>query len=331
MTLSELITSTTALLTRSGSNRVSDLDIRTACLQIINHFASLIADIIPDWTNALTFQTDGSDAGKYCKYNGKLYETKVDNNINNAPPSSGTENTYWIEVSASQSAAIPEWAAGIYGPGLVIVFHNHSTAGRGLYVLIEPSRPFASSNIETEITAEQWERLGDDGGGGGTGGSAIDETYADIAAMLADQANQTQDALYFVTDASADATVDAGWAVYQKLVASTAAIGDYRKLSEEESLDALTNGTTLTAGTAVKFDKSRTYGVPTACTGNITLDTTDFRDNVPQRMIHNDASSPTLDAAFLLIAGSYITGVDNYIYFDPITTSKVLVTISHEI
>jgi hypothetical protein len=251
MTLNELNTSINTLLTRVGSNRINGSDVLTAVQQVISYFATQISEIIPEWEDSLTFQTDGSDAGKYCVYpdtNGKkrIWETVGDDNINNLPPSNPatTSNAYWSEVSASATAAIPEWAAGVYGPGLVIVFHNHSIDGRGLYALIEPTRPFASSNIETEITAGDWERIG----GTATGGPAIDEEYADIAAMLADQANQEQDALYFVADASADATVDADWALYQKLAASTGAIGDYRKLSEKESLDVVLNvlGTTLT-------------------------------------------------------------------------------------
>jgi hypothetical protein len=253
MTLNELNTSINTLLTRVGSNRITGSDILTAVQQVISYFATQISEIIPEWEDTLTFQTDGSDAGKYCVYpdtNGKqrIWETVGDDNINNLPPSNPatTSNAFWAEVSASATAAIPEWAAGVYGPGLVIVFHNHTTDGRGLYVLIEPTRPYASSNIETEITAGDWERIG--GTSTGTGGPAIDAEYANIAAMLADQANQEQDALYFVADASADATVDADWALYQKLAASTGAIGDYRKLSEKESLDVVLNvlATTLT-------------------------------------------------------------------------------------
>ncbi len=47
--------------------------------------------------------------------------------------------------------------------------------------------------------------------------------------MLADQADQEEDALYFVLDASADTTVDAGWALYLKLAASTGSISNYEK------------------------------------------------------------------------------------------------------
>jgi hypothetical protein len=244
MTLEQLIADVTTKLTRVGSNRISGPEVLQSVLNVISFFATQIASILPEWTNALTFNTDGSGAGKYCIYadtNGKkrIWETKTDGNINHLPPSDPliTENTYWIETSASAASSIQEWAAGLYGPGLVIVAHNHSVDGHGLYWLLEPARPFASTNIETEITAVKWVRLG--GSSTGTGGPAIDEKYANIAAMLADQANQEEDALYFVLDASADATVDAGWALYQKLTATTGAIGDYRKLSEQESLDVI--------------------------------------------------------------------------------------------
>lgn len=124
---------------------------------------SAVTDIIPDWTSTLTFNTDGTGAGKYCKHpdtNGKkrLFETKTSLNTNNSPPTDPliTENTHWREISQSSGSAIKEWAAGIFGTGLVIVFHNHSIHGRGLCQLLDPARPFQSTNIETEITAGKW-------------------------------------------------------------------------------------------------------------------------------------------------------------------------------
>lgn len=224
---------------------------------IVDFTTTQVSTIIPDWTNALTFNTDGSGDGKYCKHpdtNGKkrIFETKTDGNINNAPPTNPiiTENTHWTEVSSSSSAAIPEWSAGLYGPGLIIVYHNHSVDGRGLYVLLDPVRPFNSTNIETEITAGDWEPIASGGGSGG--GVVIPGTYADIAALLADQANQEEGSWYMVDDASADATVDTGWAIYEKLAATTGAIGDYIKRAEQESLDVTFGAWTETTGGAVE-------------------------------------------------------------------------------
>jgi hypothetical protein len=162
MTFEQLISSINTLL----SPRLSAEDIRTTCLNIANFFATQIVDSLPLWNDALTFQTDGTDAGKYCKYedtNGKkrIWLTKVDDNINNLPPSNPltTENAYWEEVSPSASSSIQEWSAGLFGPGLVIVHHNHSTEGAGEYKLLEAVRPFDSADIEAEILAGSWERI----------------------------------------------------------------------------------------------------------------------------------------------------------------------------
>lgn len=84
-----------------------------------------------------------------------------------------------------------------------------------------------------------------------SGGPAIADNYADIAALIADQANQEENALYYVADASDDTTVDSGWAVYRYLGTTDGDIDDYQKLSEEESLDVIFNvlGTALTGYT----------------------------------------------------------------------------------
>lgn len=124
---------------------------------------STVVDIVPLWTIGATFNTDGTGDGQYCKHedddgNIRIFETKTDSNTGNAPPTDPevTENTHWKEISPSSGSAIKEWAAGTYGEGLIIVYHNHSTFGRGLCILLEATRPFTSANIETEITSGKW-------------------------------------------------------------------------------------------------------------------------------------------------------------------------------
>lgn len=94
-----------------------------------------------------------------------------------------------------------------------------------------------------------------DGLSGGGGGPAVAETYANIAARDADAANRTSGEIVKVTDASADATVDAGYAYYEFEGGTT-----WRKLSEQESMDmANPNDTsfgTLNFGTTVNYDLS---------------------------------------------------------------------------
>lgn len=168
MTYAELLASINAKLTRVGNDRVTDDDIREVCTDLLNMINQVdVQDNIPDWTNVLIFNTDGSGDGKYCKYpdtNGekRLFETKTSANSNNPPPTDPliVETTHWKEISASSGSALSEWQPGVYGLGLIIVYHNHSINGRNLYVLNEATRPFTSSNIETELTAGKWRRIG---------------------------------------------------------------------------------------------------------------------------------------------------------------------------
>ncbi len=67
----------------------------------------------------------------------------------------------------------------------------------------------------------------------GEGGPAINEVYANITAMLADQSNQEENALYWVTTATTDTTVEYGWGLYRKLAASTASLSNYIKIQDE--------------------------------------------------------------------------------------------------
>lgn len=69
------------------------------------------------------------------------------------------------------------------------------------------------------------------------GSQAIDEYYADITALLADQGNQTQDLFYWAEDASADSTVTSGWAMYRYKGTTVGDLTDYVKVQEQESLD----------------------------------------------------------------------------------------------
>lgn len=168
MTAEDLKDEIDELWSRDGSNRISSEDLRTVGKHIVDFAAAQdVEDSIPDWSAGLTFQTDGSDNGKYCKHpdtagKKRIFETKTDDNTGNEPPTNPaiTENDDWEEISASSGSAIQEWTAGLYGNGLIIVYHSHSVYGGGLYKLNEPVRPFTSVNIEIELTAGTWELQG---------------------------------------------------------------------------------------------------------------------------------------------------------------------------
>lgn len=166
MTATEVKNLIDQLWTRAGSDRVDDADLRTVGNAIVDMVAALDVDIFPDWDSGLTFQTDGSDDGKYCKHpdsNGKkrIWETKTDDNTGNEPPTDPliTSDPDWQEISQSAKSGIVEWSAGLFGEGFVVVAWNHSTDGNNFYKLEEPERPFASTNIETEIAAGKWSKF----------------------------------------------------------------------------------------------------------------------------------------------------------------------------
>ena len=134
---------------------------------VVDYIGNAGTDIIPDWTPTRTFNTDGTGDGKYCKYadtsgNIRVFETKFDANNNNVPPTDPLliENAAWKEISPAASAAIPEWAPGLFGVGLVIVYYDHPDDGRGLYLLLQPSRPFTSVDIVAEIISGDWALIG---------------------------------------------------------------------------------------------------------------------------------------------------------------------------
>ena len=74
------------------------------------------------------------------------------------------------------------------------------------------------------------------------------DPYPDIAAMLADQVNQTVGKIQYVVDASADPNITSGSAHYEKLSTSTATLAqDYRLLTPEESIVLITSSGLITA------------------------------------------------------------------------------------
>jgi len=345
MTLSELNSSLITLLTRVGSNRISGPDILEATQNIVEFFATEIADIIPDWTSILTFQTDGSDAGKYCKYadtNGKkrIFETKIDDNTNHLPPTDPviTENTYWIEVSASVSAAIPEWAAGVYGPNLIIVYHDHSVDGPGLYLLLEPVRPYASTDIEAETTAGDWQRLG---------GAPVSSHFKGLFTTLI-----ALETAYPTAEAGDYANVDPGsgtdvtryiWDEDEGWVAGGGGGGGGVSSVTGSGVDnsdpanpvlALPNGLEAAnvTGTAISFAVPQIYGsVGSPETGDITIVTTGLVKGMVQLVIHNDSNEPSYGSEIQIVSGAYAADVDNYILLLAVSSTLVLATITQEI
>jgi len=108
------------------------------------------------------------------------------------------------------------------------------------------------------------------------GGFAIAETYANIAALLADQLDQEDNAWYMVQIATTDPTVSSGWAVYQYLGTTAGTLSDYMKIMEKESLDVVINDATASLKGIMKLyvtvSASNTDGAPSQAAVKTALD-----------------------------------------------------------
>jgi hypothetical protein len=85
-------------------------------------------------------------------------------------------------------------------------------------------------------------------------------------------------------------------------------------------------------GTAIKFDRIRTYGKTTPETGNFTLDLDGFKEGVTQLIRHNHSVAPTglNTGVFKTISGTYVTSQLNFIMLTSVSSNEILVTISQQ-
>ncbi len=97
--------------------------------------------------------------------------------------------------------------------------------------------------------------------------------YATYAAMIADQVNQVSKGVYAVADASGFSTVDAGYADFEYLGTTLGTEADYRKLSEEESMDIVSGSSFKTdveaAGTKATPIDADVFGYLNSAAANV--------------------------------------------------------------
>jgi hypothetical protein len=97
----------------------------------------------------------------------------------------------------------------------------------------------------------------------------ITETYADIAELLADQANQEEGNWYRVLDASDDPDVTSGWAIYEFTGVAEAELDDYLFILDQESLNISNPDASETVSGVVEeaTDAETAAGTATGATG----------------------------------------------------------------
>lgn len=112
---------------------------------------------------------------------GNWYQSLIANNTS-APGSSDT----WLLLTKGYSSDF--WKPAIYTDEKVWVFSNHSGT-YSIYILVDPARPFISTNIETETNAGKWIAIS----GGGSGSSEqIEVVNTKPETIIFDLKNATQ-------------------------------------------------------------------------------------------------------------------------------------------
>lgn len=79
-------------------------------------------------------------------YNGDIWQSLQPANQNNIP----TEGVWWTELTKG-SAGITLWTSGVYLDDEVYKWHNEK-----IYALVDPTRPYNSTDIDAEIIAGDW-------------------------------------------------------------------------------------------------------------------------------------------------------------------------------
>jgi len=152
LTYQEVLDLINNLLPDNTTQQISEKDLRDVATAILDRTnQSNIEDLNIEWDVATTYALD-----EIVTYLDRIWKSKSAGNVGHQPPSDPgiTENTYWIEQSRSESVNFPEWSAGVYGSGLIIVYYNNQ-----LYKLNVGTRPFNSTNIVNEIAAGDWRLL----------------------------------------------------------------------------------------------------------------------------------------------------------------------------
>lgn len=110
-------------------------------------------------------------------YKGEWWQAKIDV-PENIPP--GTNDTYWEKLNKSGSGFV-FWEAGVYSQDDVFVLKDLSTDPANpdiqMFMLMDPTRPYVSSDFDAELATGDWEQLFSSGGGSGGGGGVLERQW----------------------------------------------------------------------------------------------------------------------------------------------------------
>ena len=112
---------------------------------------------VPSWEDV---QYEPLPINYLVQYNGRLFTSKINDNLLNTPPFEG-ENDYWIETSESIANGTPLYAPGTYLVELAEVFKLNISDNKYYKYLLREPVPYISSDFDAELLEGKWQILGD--------------------------------------------------------------------------------------------------------------------------------------------------------------------------
>ena len=151
-------------------------------------------------------------------------------------------------------------------------------------------------------------------------GSGVTKRYLTWTALLADQANQKDLGVYYVADASAHSEVNSGYAYFELLGTTAGTEADYRKLSEQESMDVdpTSGGTTAPVektGGSLVFTQRANYNKANPGDYNMIIDPTGAVKDVVLGIFVEAETEPTITGAKMVIKSGRFSARKPCIYW----------------
>lgn len=103
----------------------------------------------------VTDNDPGYSLDEVVTYGGKWWQSQINDNLNNVP---GVDPAKWLEISQSPSGLV-FWAAGVYPQANPTVLFTINSVTR-LFFLASATRPYVSSNFQTELNTGDWKEVG---------------------------------------------------------------------------------------------------------------------------------------------------------------------------
>lgn len=102
------------------------------------------------WVSSFDYPEDA-----IVEHNGKWYLSLQTPNLGHAPGASGSE-AFW-ELQTKSPTGFVYWQPGVFTGDPVLVLYEITPGNIQIYQLINPTRPFLSSDFETELGAGDWQ------------------------------------------------------------------------------------------------------------------------------------------------------------------------------